>query len=992
MPARRRTSSEVARAVARALRVAAVGLPMQLFDPAGAQAQTEQAHSLTNAIPAQPLKSALAQFAQQTGLQLVYVTSLLRGQSSPGATEGSDARGALAQLLRGTGLTFEYLTPSTVRIVAERNTVRAEQPSALELQEVLVTATRRAQEVQKVPMSVQVFTGESLAQLNITTFDDLALHAPGVTAHGIGPAQNDIYMRGLATPGAGAIQDAGVRGTFSIVAVYLDEQSMQLPSRNADIYAVDLARIEILRGPQGTLFGGGAQAGVIRYITNSPKLDVLEVAADAGAGATAHGAPSSNLSAVVNVPLVEGRLALRAVIYQERRGGYITNIPATFARTDSDVSINYAAYAGGVPANSVVLNNFNITGSDINPVTYKGLRASALYQFDEDWSALFTQSYQNIEADGVFAEMAVNAFGQPLPELSVELFNPSYDKDRFSNSALTVEGRVAELRVLYAGAYLVRNIDQTHDYTSYAHSGAYIDFYQCANPGPTPATARCFTPSATWHEQERNTHQSHELRVKTPDAGRVRGVGGLFYEKFAIEDQTDWLYLTATPYFHPLGPPTGYYTLDGSKFLPNGNLVSWATPGAVFVPYPATLINPGIRPPNDGFFNDITRSFAQKAAYASLDFELVPRVLTLTAGTRYNRFDTSTVGAFVGGFGCQLIYSPTAPNPCVNHSNFGNLDSNNLQRTFSGFMSRANLAWEIADQALVYYTWSQGFRGGGVNRLPEITNSPLTAGPNPFQAQARAHGGWVLPEDVAPDTLTNNELGWKVRWEDWRTQWNGALYREDWTHVQTAFATGIISPNGLFMNGGDYRTYGLETALLVRPVNGMSIEAGAARNHSKLVRQATFLWRDGTPIDFASLQTASGRQLQNPSGALGSPLPGSPSFQGTVHVRYDLDVSGYGAFVQAGAFHQSSSLASSEWLQLDSQGKSLAYELAPFTQYDASGGFGKGGWLVELYGENLSDTRAQLFANNAQWYKAVTTSRPRTIGLRFSYKFSRAAS
>src|SRR5215469_334377 len=992
MPARRRTSSEVARAVARALRVAAVGLPMQLFDPAGAQAQTEQAQSLTHAIPAQPLKSALAQFAQQTGLQLVYVTSLLRGQSSPGATEGSDARGALAQLLRGTGLTFEYLTPSTVRIVAERNTVRAEQPSALELQEVLVTATRRAQEVQKVPMSVQVFTGESLAQLNITTFDDLALHAPGVTAHGIGPAQNDIYMRGLATPGAGAIQDAGVRGTFSIVAVYLDEQSMQLPSRNADIYAVDLARIEILRGPQGTLFGGGAQAGVIRYITNSPKLDVLEVAADAGAGATAHGAPSSNLSAVVNVPLVEGRLALRAVIYQERRGGYITNIPATFARTDSDVSINYAAYAGGVPANSVVLNNFNITGSDINPVTYKGLRASALYQFDEDWSALFTQSYQNIEADGVFAEMAVNAFGQPLPELSVELFNPSYDKDRFSNSALTVEGRVAELRVLYAGAYLVRNIDQTHDYTSYAHSGAYIDFYQCANPGPTPATARCFTPSATWHEQERNTHQSHELRVKTPDAGRVRGVGGLFYEKFAIEDQTDWLYLTATPYFHPLGPPTGYYTLDGSKFLPNGNLVSWATPGAVFVPYPATLINPGIRPPNDGFFNDITRSFAQKAAYASLDFELVPRVLTLTAGTRYNRFDTSTVGAFVGGFGCQLIYSPTAPNPCVNHSNFGNLDSNNLQRTFSGFMSRANLAWEIADQALVYYTWSQGFRGGGVNRLPEITNSPLTAGPNPFQAQARAHGGWVLPEDVAPDTLTNNELGWKVRWEDWRTQWNGALYREDWTHVQTAFATGIISPNGLFMNGGDYRTYGLETALLVRPVDGMSIEAGAARNHSKLVRQATFLWRDGTPIDFASLQTASGRQLQNPSGALGSPLPGSPSFQGTVHVRYDLDVSGYGAFVQAGAFHQSSSLASSEWLQLDSQGKSLAYELAPFTQYDASGGFGKGGWLVELYGENLSDTRAQLFANNAQWYKAVTTSRPRTIGLRFSYKFSRAAS
>jgi outer membrane receptor protein involved in Fe transport len=983
MPAGRRASSEVARAVVRALRVAAVGLPMQLIDPAGAQAEPERAHSLTNAIPAQPLKSALAQFQQQTGLQLVYVTSVLRGQSSPGATAGSDARGALAQLLRDTGLTFEYLTPSTVRIVAERPARPAEQPPALELQEVLVTATRRTEAVQKVPMSVQVFTGESLAALNITTFDDLALHAPGLTAHGIGPAQNDIYMRGLATPGASGIQTAGARGTFSTVVVYLDEQSMQLPSRNADIYAADLARIEILRGPQGTLFGGGAQAGVIRYITNSPKLDVLELAADAGAGTTAHGAPSSNLSAVFNVPLVEGKLALRAVFYQELRGGYITNIPATFARTDSDASIRYAGYA--VPANSVVLNNFNITGSDINPVTYKGLRASALYQFDEDWSALFTQSYQNMEADGVFAEMAANAFGQPLPALSVELFNPSYDKDRFSNSALTVEGRVGDLRVLYTGAYLVRNVDQTHDYTSYAHGGGYVDYYQCVNPGPTPAAASCFTPSSTWHEQERNTHQSHELRLRTPDAGRVRGVGGLFYETFAVEDQTDWFYLTATPYFHPLGPPTGYYTLNGSRFLPSGWLVPWSTPGAVFVPDPPTSINPGIRPPNDGFFNDITRTFAQKAAYASLDFELVPGTLTLTAGTRYNRFDTSMVGAFVGGFGCQLISYPTAPNPCVNHSNFGNLDSNNLQRTFSGFMSRANLTWQIADQALLYYTWSQGFRGGGVNRLPGTVSSPLTTG-----AQALAHGGWRPPVDVAPDTLTNNELGWKVRWENWRTQWNGALYREEWAHVQTAFNTAIISPNGFFVNGGDYRTYGLETALLVQPVNGMTIDAGASWNHSDLVRQATFLWRDGTPIDFDSLRTQSGLQLQNPSGALGSPLPGAPSFQATIHVRYDFNVGGYGTFLQAGAFHQSSSLASSGW-GLDPQGNSLAYELAPFTQYDASGGFGKDGWLVEVYGENLTDARAQLFANYAQWYKAVTTSRPRTVGVRFSYKFSKVA-
>jgi hypothetical protein len=139
------------------------------------------------------------------------------------------------------------------------------------------------------------------------------------------------------------------------------------------------------------------------------------------------------------------------VIYNEKRGGYINNIPATFARADTDLFVQYA-FGGQVPANSVVINNFNIAGKDINPVTYTGLRIGALYRFNEDWSALLAQSYQNIEADGVFAEMAANSLGEPQPDLSVQLYNPSYNKDRFENTALTINGRVGALKLVYAGA------------------------------------------------------------------------------------------------------------------------------------------------------------------------------------------------------------------------------------------------------------------------------------------------------------------------------------------------------------------------------------------------------------------------------------------------------------------------------------------------------------------------------------------------------------
>jgi outer membrane receptor protein involved in Fe transport len=982
-----------ATAVAMVLRTFAAAVPVSLAGAAAASAWAAESATLAAEIPAQPLARALEAYAEQTGLQLVYVSGVVRDQTSNAVPAGLGPQEALTRLLRGTGLRSEHLTERTVRILElDRATPEPLRSIPGEpLPDVIVTANRREESLQSVPITIQVLTGETLRNLNAMTFDDYVSYLPGVTAHGVGPAQNNIYIRGLAT-GDTANQGAGFSGSFPNVAIYLDEQSAQLPGRNLDVYAADLDRIEVLEGPQGTLFGAGAQAGVLRYITNKPKLDVTEAEVHAGYATTAHGDPGTQLDAMINLPIIAETLALRGVLYDETRGGYIDNTPATFARAATDASISYANYPFGcggkgepceVPPNSPVVRNTNLVGQAINPVTYQGIRVEALYQINPSWKALLAQSYQSMDAQGVFAEEAANSLGQPQPDLTVQLFNPSYNKDRFENTALTVDGRLGDLELVYASSYLVRNVEQVQDYTNYARGGLYADYYQCVNPGMSLATAHCFSPSSYWRTGERNTHQSQELRVSTPDHWRIRGVGGLFYENYLIQDRTDWFYLTALPYFNPIAPPTGYYSLNGKQ-------VCGCVPGAIFVPGPVTSNDPNVRPLGDAFFDDITRGYNQKAAYASVDYAVIPGSVTLTAGTRYFNTDTRQVGSVVSSFVCRRYDNPApgpVPDPCVNRD-FVNLNQFGLAHAYSGFRSRVNLNWKVSENAMLYYTWSQGFRAGTFNRgfFAPTGDSPLAPGDAPYQAQAHAHGGWTASLSSAPDILVNNEIGWKTSWRDDTILWDGALYQEDWDHAQTTPTDPLFfGGGGGTVNGGNYRVRGVEMSAVARAPGGFTFEVGAAWNHSALIKQGTFYWADGTAIDFNALETASGSKVVNPTGSLGSPLAGAPPFQGNVRVRYERDVGEYHSFAQLAALHQSHSLATTDEVTIVQTG-AAAYELPAFTTVDGALGAGKGAWLAQVYVTNLTDTRAQLWQNVSLFYEAITVNRPRTVGVRFSYK------
>ncbi len=834
-----------------------------------------------------------------------------------------------------------------------------------QIQEITVTAQRRSENVQNVPIAIQALTGETLAQLNVTTFDDLIKYLPNVTAPSAGPGQAQIFMRGLSA-GSNGTQSGGSINGFPNVAIYLDDQSGQLPGRNLDVYAADLERVEVLEGPQGTLFGAGAQAGVIRYITNKPKMNVTEGNVTAAYSTTAGGDPNSDVTAVLNVPLIADTLALRGVIYNDHRGGYINNVPSTFTRKASDLGIGYANYPAGcgatgtcqVPPDSQVINNNSTVANAINPVTYQGIRVSALWNINPDWNALLSQSYQDIDAQGVFYQMPFSSDGQPLPQQSVTLFNDSYNKDKFENTALTINGRLGDLKAVYTGAYLVRNVSQVQDYTNYAR-GFYADYYQCHGAEPANGlAAKCYSPSTTWNETERNTHQSHELRVSTPDDWRFRGIVGAFWEELNIYDQLNWLYKT-------LPACTTTVTV--------GCLTDVAT-------IPGTSVNnPGTRNDNVAFFNDIQRGYRQTAFFTSLDFDLIPKVLTVTAGTRYYRFVNTEKGTVTGSFTCY----EAGPGPCLTYAT--NVDAEDLNTTQKGFKSRGNVTWHFLPDALVYYTWSQGFRPGAFNRnfgcyLPDAKGTPLYCSPLSFTS----------------DNLTNNELGWKTEFFDHRLQWNGAVYQENWNNVQVNFFDpGQLGNVGFGTNGPDYRIRGVETSFVALITQGLTAQGGIAWNSSEQTNSPYLIANNPALLTDPTTKAEYGKpilSIQNPYGPPGSPSANSPPMQFNLRLRYEWAVNSYHAFAQAGVTHTAHSFTQSgSNPPISATGAisttNLRFENPAYSQYDASMGIAKDAWTTELYAQNLTDVIKSVYTSSTQFVQAEAITRPRVLGVRFGYKF-----
>jgi len=870
-----------------------------------------------------------------------------------------------------------------------------------ELTEVTVTAERRTENIQDVPITVQAITGEQLQQLNVTNFNDLLKYTPNVTYSGNGPGTGNIFMRGMGGIGSGN-QSQSTTAAFPNVALYLDDQSMQFPARNNDPYVVDLERIEVLEGPQGTLFGGGAEAGAIRYITNKPKLDVTSGEFNAGYGITANGGdPNTQLNAVLNIPLITNTLAVRAVIFSERQGGYIDNVPGTIAYLPDSPMVK-----GGT---NPIANNAGLIENNTNPVDYQGMRVSLLWKISDDWNFLIQQNYQDMEADGYFYTYPTAPDGQTLQQYQITAFTPAWTKDKYESTAWTLNGHFAGLDAVYTGSYMVRHIDGQQDYSNYLRSvsGSY---YGCVgenalyfNPKKFPnaptTTTECGDPVGTWRDIVENQHQSQELRVSTDQSNRLRGLAGAFWEKFVIDDQMNFNYM-AIPQCDPANLATA--TAGGATCI--------SAVGPVPLAYGARATDPSLREgANTAFGEDAQRGYKQTAFFASIDFDLIPKTLTLTGGGRWYHYDEFEEGS--------EFYSETTSKIAVanllNHANGActNLGGCgfpiNLEKTETGTRWRGDLTWHITPDAMAYYTYSTGFRPGGFNRTSSLVGQPPSlAAEIPYSATAKDTDQYEKPAGYNSDTLINNEIGFKSELFEHHLLFNVSAYYMKWENIQLSLFDPPAFGNTTFnVNGGDFLIKGFEVQFVARITDGFTLQGSSSVNSSSQtsapclesvgVTSNAKTANNPTPAG-ECITILKGATLPNALGAFGSPPAFSPPWMFNVRARYDWNVaSSYHWFAWAGASHIGPMTNNPRNFH---DGNNpiygnppvttlLLYDIPSYTTYDAALGVSKDNWTAQVMGTNLSDEYGPTNVTSGQFIKAEIPLRPRVLSFLMSYRF-----
>jgi outer membrane receptor protein involved in Fe transport len=368
------------------------------------------------------------------------------------------------------------------------------------VEELVVTAQKRAENIQDVPIAMTAFSTKKLEELQVNDFTDYAKFLPSVAYQSTAPGYSNVYMRGVASGG-----DGNHSGSLPSVGTYLDEAPITTIGGALDVHIYDVARVEALAGPQGTLYGASSQAGTLRIITNQPELGEFSGRYDLSATAIDHGAPGYVAEGVVNIPVSENA-AVRLVAFAEEVGGYIDNVPGT--RT--------------YPTSGVTIDNDGLADEDYNTKKTYGGRAALRIDLNDSWTVKPTVMAQDTKYKGIFG------YDPTVGDLQVMHFKPEGGHDRWYQAALAVEGKVANFDLVYAGAYMERKINTESDYTDYSFfydtlfgSGAYI----------TDDLGVPVDPTQYILGKDKFTKETHEVRLSSPQDKRVRVVGGLFYQK-----------------------------------------------------------------------------------------------------------------------------------------------------------------------------------------------------------------------------------------------------------------------------------------------------------------------------------------------------------------------------------------------------------------------------------------------------------------------------
>ncbi len=745
------------------------------------------------------------------------------------------------------------------------------QQASSEIEEIVVTATKRAVPLQDAPVTIQAIGSRELENQNIQEFSDYVKYLPNVNAGGRGPGQNEIYIRGAAVDAIN-ITVAESQGSAPNVALYLDEQPVTAGGRNLDVYISDMERIEVLPGPQGTLYGASSMAGTVRLITNKPVIDEFDASFNGSWSSTAEGEDSNSAELMLNFPIITGKLAARVALYNDRQGGYIDNVAGTF-QADNAInptfpgdSVTYAAgtvFANGdvvgadgltVPVHKTIANNASLVEDDFNDAHYAGVRLGIKYLINDDWSLMVQHTAQSLSTEGVFD------YDPSKGDLEVLRFMDDFLDDQFSQTAWTLEGSVGNLDLVYTGAFLDRDVTANIDYTGYTNIGAFISGYQCEylvggyynglgtgyNTDYDPSTfytfdptiggdsgvIECGTPANAARIENENTRWTHELRVATNWDGRLNMQGGVFFEDFEINHIGDFNYQGPMDAgFSPIDIRTSG-TFDNSEANARGRVTD-----------------------STQFRNDNTRTEEQTAIFGEITLDLTD-TLTVAVGGRYYDLDYGFTGYGAWRYGNRPLFiddndpsndiRPALTGGRDYQSNFAELQPLNVTDTIMRFTA----SWQPENSdTLIFATWSEGYRPPGFNRAAakagvynasaqNIRDDGTNCG-NEVAINSNASTGfpgYCLPYVFESDSLENMELGWKTTLADGAVRFNGSIYKIDWKDIQVSqFDSQNISILTIVDNGGDAEIMGIEGDLIWAVSDQLTLHAAASFNNTELV-------------------------------------------------------------------------------------------------------------------------------------------------------------
>jgi len=787
------------------------------------------------------------------------------------------------------------------------------------LEEIVVTAQKRSENLQDVPISIQALGTEKLTEMNVRNFRDYVQLLPTVTmqpALGAGSGFSLVYMRGIATGG-----DGQATTSQPSVGMYLDEQPITTIQGNLDIHMYDIARVEALAGPQGTLYGASSQAGTIRILTNKPDPSKFSASYAVEGNIVDEDDTGYVLEGYVNVPLTD-KAAVRIVGWSRKDAGYVDNKFGTRTFT-ADLSN---------PNDDITIDNARFVEDNYNTIETLGARAALRLELGDNWVVTPAVQTQKQEGEGSWAD-DLSSFTSG--DNAVTHFKPEFVNDEWTQIGLTIEGSIGMFDVVYSGNLLDRDVDASFDYSDYSYfydayyTTGYFSGLHFDNNGDA------IPPVARYTNDDKYKKQSHELRVSTPQDRRVRGMIGLFWQKQEHEFQQNFM-------------------VEG---LADAMLMNFGQP------------NIG-RFADTVYLNNLDRTDKDQAIFGSIDWDITDK-LTLTLGARFFEPEVTVKGFFgfglgfnparVPGTGSSDVDEPGDPNNggsgafspigqgwsrngewrCPSQDDYKDAPCLNVDKVIkeSEHIGRVNLTYKFSDDTMMYGTWSEGYRPGGINR-------------NPFAG------------DYTSDFLTNWELGWKTTFLDNTVQFNGAVFLEEWEDFQVSF----LGANAITQvaNGPTAEVLGTELQGMWMPIEGLTLSTSLAYYDSEL-------------------------QDEYDGGAApkGAPLPLTPEFKGNVVARYEFPLGSFEAFTQGALMYETSRPSN-----LDTADNDVLGDIPSRTVLDLSGGIGKDSWTVDLFISNVTNEDAPIGisaqcatgicgVNQAYGIRTV----PRTIGIKFSQEF-----